>query len=83
MLNILFGYNSTILFVFRFLLNICNQGGICFSNFLFHMLAQFIFAMFFRVTIQISQGDFMLKLICMFLGCDLPIQLLLNSLSSV
>ena len=34
------------------------------------------------VLIQINQDGFMLQLIWMFLGCDLPIQLLLKSLSS-
>ena len=35
-----------------------------------------------RVLIQVSQYGFMLRLICMFLGCDLPIQLLLKCISS-
>ena len=35
-----------------------------------------------HVLIQTSQDGFMLRLICKFLGCDLPIHLLLNSLSS-
>ena len=34
------------------------------------------------VPIQVSQGGFMLRLVCVFLGCDLPIQLLLKSLAS-
>ena len=38
--------------------------------------------MFCCVLIQVSQDGFMLKLVCMFLGCDLPMQLLLISLSS-
>ena len=36
---------------------------------------------FCHVLIQVSQDGFMLRLICIFLGCDLPIQLLLKSLS--
>ena len=35
-----------------------------------------------HVLIQVSWYDFMLRIICMFLGCDLPIQLLLKLLSS-
>ena len=31
------------------------------------------------VPIQISQDGFMLRPICMFLGCDMPIQLVLSS----
>ena len=39
---------------------------------------------FYHVPIQVSQDGFMLKLIIgVFLGCDLPKQLLLQSLSSV
>ena len=37
---------------------------------------------FCHVPIQVSQDGFMLRLICMFLSCDLPIQLLLKLLSS-
>ena len=36
--------------------------------------------MFCHVPIQVNQDGFMLRLICMLLGCDLPIQLLLNLL---
>ena len=36
---------------------------------------------FCHVLIQVSQDGFMLRLICVFLGCDLPIQLLLKFLS--
>ena len=32
-----------------------------------------------RVTIQVSKDGFMLRLICMFVGCDMPIQLVLSS----
>ena len=31
------------------------------------------------VLIQVSQDGFILRLICVFLGCDLPIQLVLSS----
>ena len=34
------------------------------------------------VPIQVSQDGFMLKLTCLFLGCDLPIPLVLKLLSS-
>ena len=34
-----------------------------------------------HVLIQVSQDGFMLRLICVFLSCDLPIQLLLKLLS--
>ena len=30
-------------------------------------------------SIQVSQDGFMLRLVCMFLGCDMPIQLVLSS----
>ena len=33
-----------------------------------------------HVLIQVSQDGFMLRLICVFLGCDLPIKLLLKLL---
>ena len=39
--------------------------------------------MFCRLLIQVSQDGFMLRLVYMFLGCDLSIQLLLKSFSSV
>ena len=39
-------------------------------------------ARFCHVSIQVNQDDVMLRLIGMVLGCDLPVQLLLNSLSS-
>ena len=35
--------------------------------------------MFGHVLIQVNLGGFMLRLICMFVGCDLTIQLLLES----
>ena len=47
------------------------------------MLEKFTSIMFCHVLIQVSQDGFMLRLICMSLDCDLPIQLLLKSLSSV
>ena len=39
-------------------------------------------AMFCHKLIQVNQNDFMLRLTCVFLGRDFPIQLLLNLLSS-
>ena len=36
-------------------------------------------AIVFLLPIQVSQDDFMLRLICVFLGCDMPIQLVLSS----
>ena len=54
----------------------------CMCVSLHHSLKLLISAMFFHVLIQVNQDDFMLRLICMFLGCDLPIQLLLKLLSS-
>ena len=32
-----------------------------------------------RVPIRVSQDGFMLRFICMFLGCDMPVQLVLSS----
>ena len=37
---------------------------------------------FYHVLIQVSQDDLKLRLMCVFLGCDLLMQLLLKSLSS-
>ena len=47
-----------------------------------HQLLKLTSAIFGHVLIQVKQDGFMLRLICIFLGCDLPIQLLLKSLSS-
>ena len=52
---------------------------VCLIAYLLKLLAS---VMFFCEPIQVSQDGFMLRLICMFLGCDLPMQLLLKLLSS-
>ena len=49
---------------------------------LHHLLKLLTSAMFCHVPIQVNQDGFMLRVICMFLGCDFPIQLLLILLSS-
>ena len=54
----------------------------CMYAWLHHLLKLLTSAMFFHVPIQVNQDDFMLRLTCMFLGCDLLIRLLLKSLSS-
>ena len=51
-------------------------------SWLHHPLKLLTGTMFLPCMIQFRQDGFMLKLICMFLDSDLPIQLLLKSLSS-
>ena len=50
---------------------------------LHHLLKLLTSAMFCCGPIQVNQDGFMLRLLCFSLGCDLPIQLLLKSLSSM
>ena len=54
----------------------------CTCTWLHHPLKLLTSTIFFHVPIQVNQDDFMLRLICMFLGCYLPIQLTLKLLSS-
>ena len=49
----------------------------CMCARLHHPLKLLTSTMFFHASIEVNQDDFMLRLIYMFLGCDLPIQLLL------
>ena len=53
----------------------------CTCAWLHQLLKLLTSAIFGHVLIQVKQDGFMLRLICIFLGCDLPIQLLLKSLS--
>ena len=63
---------------------------VCYTNSQMHvyLIASFIkiinklSTMFCRVPTQVSQDGFKLRFICIFLGCDLPMQLQLKSLSS-
>ena len=55
----------------------------CTCTWLYHVLKLLPSTVFCHVLIQVSDDGFMFRLIYMFFGCDVPIQLLLKSLSSV